>query len=250
MNDNRKNVVIGSVCIVASLVICFFVAPLANKTLQSKEISVRVVKPINKGDKIQSDWVREVEVGKYNLPGTIIQDKKRIIGKYALVDMVKGDMILKDKVSSAPLAEDKYLYGLKGDQQAISISIKNFASGLSGKLQSGDVISIIASNYGENKETITPPELQYIRVLSVTNSKGADKKSDINSNKETDENELPTTITLKVNSVQAKLLAQLEEESKMHVSLKYRGTDKNAQKFIDEQERVISTLSIRNQGTI
>lgn len=249
MND-RKNIVIGVVFIISSLLICFLVAPLANKTLQSKEVTVRVVKTINKGDKIPADAVREVEVGKYNLPGTIVQDKKSVVGKYALVDMVKGDSVLKDKVSSAPLAEDKYLYGLNGDQQAISISIKNFAAGLSGKLQSGDVISVIASGYGENKDTITPPELQYIRVLSVTNSKGADKKSDVNVDKGTDENELPTTITVKVNSVQAKLLAKLEEESKMHVSLKYRGTDKNAQKFIDEQERTIMKLNLRNQGTL
>nr|WP_312985708.1 Flp pilus assembly protein CpaB [Clostridioides sp.] len=243
---DKRNIVIGGVLIVASLLICFLVAPMVNKSFQSKEMAVRVTKPINKGDKITSDEVKEVEVGKYNLPESTINEKKSIVGKYALVDMVKGDSVLKAKVSDAPLAEDKYLYGLDGDQQAISITIKNLAAGLSGKIQTGDVISIIATGYGENQETITPPELQYVRVLSVTNSKGADRKSDTNVDKGSSEDELPTTITLKVNSTQAKLLAKLEEESKMHVSLKYRGTDTNAQKFIDEQERVINTLNLRN----
>ena len=46
-----------------------------------------------------------------------------------------------------PAAEYAYLYHLDGKKQAISFSVKAFANGLSGKLKSGDIVSVIAPDY-------------------------------------------------------------------------------------------------------
>lgn len=242
----KNRTIVGLTAIILSLVICFGVTPLYNNALQSKTKIVRISKDVVKGEIITADKIEIAEIGGYNLPKEVIKNKENAVGKYVTADLNRGDYILNTKVSSSPLAENKYLYSLDGNSQAISITIKSFAAGLSGKLQTGDIISIIASDYGELRETIIPNELQYVRVLAVTTSEGADKVYSQNSKQNNQQNskdpqqELPSTITLLVNKTQAKLLADLEQKSKIHVSLIYRGTEKNAQKFLDEQNKVIN----------
>ena len=238
----KNRTVLGLTAIVLSLLICFAVTPLFNKALQSKISVIRMVKDVRVGEQITADKIQVIEIGGYNLPNTVLKNKENVVGKYATADLFKDDYVLNTKVSDSPLAENKYLYGLDGNKQAISISIKSFAAGLSGKLQTGDVISIIAANYGEFRETIIPKELQYVRVLAVTTDKGADKEYTDNK-KDEKAQELPSTVTLLVNKTQAKLLTELEEKSKMHVSLIYRGNEKTAEKFIDEQENLIKDSS-------
>lgn len=238
----KNRTIVGLSAIILSLVICFGVTPLYNNALQSKVNIIRITKDVAKGEVISSDKVETVEIGGYNLPKDVMKNKENVVGKYATADLNKGDYILNTKVSSSPLAENKYLYSLDGNSQAISITIKSFAAGLSGKLQTEDIISIIASDYGEFRETIIPKELQYVRVLAVTTSQGSDKVYTQNNQQDNKDNEqqLPSTITLLVNKTQAKLLADLEQKSKIHVSLIYRGTEENAQKFLDEQTKVIN----------
>ena len=55
-----------------------------------------------------------------------------------------------------------------------SVSIKSFAEGLSGKLQSGDIVSVIAPDYKQQGQTVVPAELQYVEIISVTASSGYD----------------------------------------------------------------------------
>lgn len=238
----KNRTVIGLTAIVLSLIICFGITPLFNNGLQSKVSVVRIVKDIKEGEQITADKVQVIEIGGYNLPNSVLKNKENVVGKYAAADLFKDDYVLNTKLSDKPLAENKYLYELDGNKQAISISIKSFAAGLSGKLQTGDIISIIAANYGELRETLISKELQYVRVLAVTTDKGADKEY-MDNKKDDKEQELPSTVTLLVNKAQAKLLAELEEKSKMHVSLIYRGNEETAQKFIEEQENIIKDSS-------
>ena len=242
LKKNRTTV--GIVAIVLGGVLCFGIAPIYNKSMQKGVEVVRISSEVNKGEQITADKVKVVEVSKKGLPESAILNKKDVVGKDAVVDLVRDNTILERQLSKNPIAEDKYLYGLDGTQQAISFTIQNFASGLSGKLLTGDIISIIATTMDENnnEKTSTPKELQYVKVLAVTNDVGVDKKEDNNNPEE----ELPTTITVLVNREQAELIANLEETSKMHVSLVYRGTEKEAQKYIEQQNSIIVKENIRN----
>ena len=57
-----------------------------------------------------------------------------------------------------------------------------------------------------------------------------------------DEKELPSTVTLLVTTEQAKVLAELEQDSELHLALVYRGTPENAAKFIAAQDALIEEL--------
>ena len=234
----RNRTVIGVLCILLALIICFGVTPLFSRSASEKTEIVRVTKDIKEGDEITAEMVQTVEVGAYNLPQNLMTDKKEVVGKYATADLAAGDYILSSKLSAVPAAENAYLYNLDGTKQAISVTIKSFATALSGKLESGDIVTVIVADYQGKGETAIPPELQYVEVISVTASSGYDA----NTGEVVDEKELPSTVTLLVTTEQAKVLAELEQDSELHLALVYRGTPENAAKFIAAQDALIEEL--------
>lgn len=234
----RNRTVIGVLCILLALIICFGITPIFSRSASEKTEIVRVTKDIKEGDEITAEMVQTVEVGAYNLPQNLMTDKKEVIGKYATADLAAGDYILSSKLSAVPAAENAYLYNLDGTKQAISVTIKSFATGLSGKLESGDIVTVIVADYQGKGETAIPPELQYVEVISVTASSGYDA----NTGEVVDEKELPSTVTLLVTTEQAKVLAELEQDSELHLALVYRGTPENAAKFIVAQDALIEEL--------
>ena len=161
------------------------------------------------------------------------------MGKFATADLAAGDYIINTKVSDEPAADNAYLYNLDGSQQAMSITIKSFATGLSGKLQSGDIVSVVAPDFKKQGQTVIPPELKYVEVISVTASSGYDANT---GEAKGDEKELPSTVTFLVLPEQAKVLAELEQAAKLHLSLVYRGTADGAKQFIEAQDALIEEM--------
>ncbi len=236
----KNRTVLGVLCILLSLLICFVITPLFNSELSQQTEIVRVKAEISTGEQITADMVETVEIGGYNLPDNVMRTTESVIGTYALADFSVGDYILNNKISETMQAENAYLYGLDGSQQAISVSIKNFANGLSGKLESGDIVSVIAPDYKGLGVTVIPTELTYVEVISVT----ADSGVDANTGDKTldDESELPSTVTLLVTSDQAKLLAELELDGDIHLSLVYRGLPENSEVFLSMQDAILEEL--------
>lgn len=240
----KNRTVLGVICIALTLVICFGVVPLFNTTVAQKEHIVRVTGDIQAGELISPDNVQSVEVGSYNLPEGVVRSLDTVLGRYATADLAAGDYILTAKLTDAPAAENVYLYNLTGEQQAISITIKSFAQGLSGKLISGDVVSVIAPDYEKQGFTVIPPELRYVEVIGVTASTGYDTDAgDVSrEDEEAEEKALPATVTLLVTEPQSRALAALEADGKLHLALVFRGDPEEAQKFLDFQADTLADL--------
>jgi len=249
MSFLKNRTVIGVICIVLSLIICFAVTPLFNKGISQKTEIVRVAKDIKIGDEITKDMVQTVEVGGYNLPEDVVKNTETVLGKFASADMVPGDYIISSKIADEPAAENAYLYNLTGEKQAMSVSVKSFATGLSGKLVSGDIVSIIAPDYKKQGTTVIPPELQYVEVIAVTAGSGYDANT--GEQEDSEEKELPSTVTLLATPEQSKILAMLEADGNLHISLVYRGSKENAAKFIEAQQAVLDKLnpSVEEEST-
>ena len=150
----KNRIVLGLICIVFSLLICFGITPMFNDALKSKVTLVRVTSEIKVGDQITDKMVTSVAAGGYNLPSNVIYKIEDVVGKYANADLYKGDYILKSKLSDTPMLRNAYLNKLNGENRAISVSIKSFASGLSGKLEAGDIVTLIAADVGSQRETL------------------------------------------------------------------------------------------------
>lgn len=222
--------VIGIICIVVALAICFGIAPLVNRLSDGKTEIVRLVKDVPAGATITEADIEVVEVGSYNLPQGIITDKASVIGKCALVGLTVGDHLLPSKLGDVLNDANSMLTSLDSDHKAISVTIGSYALGFSGKLESGDIIGILVYDEEENR-TFTPKELTYVKVITTTTSSGVDK-ADI-----TDTSQ-PVTVTFYVNSEQAELLALYEKTAEMHIVLEYRGDMQTAQKYLDAQNKV------------
>ena len=221
--------IIGIVCIIAAFAVCFGVAPLVNQVADEQVEIVRMRNTLLKGSCIGENDIEVVKVGAYNLPKEVIRDKSEVIGKYTTGDMYRGEYLLPERLTADVNTATDILGSLEGDKKAISISIGSFALGLSGKLETGDIISVIVYDAKE-KTAFTPPELSYLRVITSTTSGGIDK-ADI-----TDSSQ-PVTVTLLVNQKQAELLAQYEKTASMHFTLEYRGDAAIAQQYLDQQEQ-------------
>ena len=239
----KNRTVLGIVCIVLALIICFAITPLFNASKSSTMKIIRIKNDMKIGQEITSKDIEAVEVGAYNMPSNVAQKSEDVVGKYAAMEMIKGEYVLPTKISDTPASENAYLYGLTGEKRAISITIPSFAGGLSGKLISGDIVSVIAVDYKEKGETVVPEELQYVEVIAVTDSKGNDDETVTVKPDGEEEVELPETVTLLVTPTQANILAELEAEGEIHVALVYRGTAENAQKFISAQESLLEELT-------
>lgn len=238
----KNRTVLGIVCIVIALLICFAITPLFNAGLSKKTTIVRMAKGAKAGEEITKSMLTEVEVGSYNLPEDVYQSIADVEGKYLTVDVCVGDYLLAAKVSADPAFENKYLYSLNGEKQAMSITISTFAEGLSGKLKSGDIVSVLAPDYLGSGETVIPSELKYVEVIAVTAKSGYDANTQDTTAAEEEEKELPSTVTLLVKPEQSRLLARLEAEGEIHLSLVYRGTTEKSAAFIAAQDKVLEEL--------
>lgn len=191
--------VIGIICIVAALLICFGVAPVVNRISDGKVAIVRVIRQVEAGAVIGADDVAVVEVGRHNLPGGLVTKTEDVIGKCAKSDLYAGDYILKDKLTGTEKTAKDLLGNLGSGKKAISVTIPSFGNGFSGKLRTGDIVSIIVYDNTENR-AFTPKELQYVKVITTTTSQGVDHE-------DVEDGTQPVTITFLVNAEQAELLS-------------------------------------------
>ena len=236
----KNRMVLGIACIVVSLIICFAITPLINTGLSKMATVVRMRQDVKAGEQLDASMLEEVQVGSYNLPPEVYRTDREVEGMYLTSDLCAGDYVFPGKVSVDAGIENTYLYSLNGEKQAMSITIDKFARGLSGKLKSGDIVSVIAPDYRKSGETVIPQELRYVEVIAVTANSGYD--ANLENGRDTEEKELPSTVTLLIRPEQAMILAELEEEGTIHIALVYRGMPDTAEKFIEAQDMVLDEL--------
>lgn len=238
----KNRTILGIACIGLSLILCFALTPIYNEAISAKTDVLRISRDIEAGDLITEEMIQSVEVGNYNLPDTVLIEKTDVVGQYAAAKLFKDDMVLSSKLSVEPLAAHPYLNKFNGKDRAVSVAIRSLAAGLSGMLEQGDIVSILAYEYGESKMTISPIELKYVEVLAVTTSKGRDSAELAESTEEDEssvEKELPETVTLKASPEQAIKLVDLEANGKIHMAFVYRGAHDETQKFLEVQSKVL-----------
>ena len=235
----KNRTIIGIVCIVLALIVTFGVAPLVNKMADSRTDIVRMKKDVEQGHLISENDIEVVTVGSHGLANGTITKKEEVVGKFATCDLKVGDSLFSSKLSDKSDSADDVFHTLNGEKQAISITISSFAGGLSGKLENGDIISLIVFE-NDTREAIIPAGLTYMKVITTTTKDGSDK-DELTPN-EDGTYELPTTVTLLVNPQQAKMLVEYENTGIIHADLVYRGDSKTAQKFLDAQDLYFERL--------
>lgn len=229
--------IFGILSLVLAAVIAFVALPTIARQTNGKTEIVRITQPVLKGETITSDNAEVVEVGGYNLPSNVAHSMEDVEGLYVTADLSVGDYILTSKVSTVPVSSDVALNDIPSGKVAISLTVKTLASGLSDKLQPGDIIRIY--HFLETAEEV--PELRFVKVLSVTDSDGIN----VDNTKEPTEDEEPqqsATITVLASPEQARIITEMENDGVAHVALISRNNDQLAEELLAEQDKTLQEI--------
>ena len=112
--------VIGIICLVVALAICFGIAPLVNRLSDGKTKIVRLIRDISAGATITEADIEVADVGSYNLPTGVIKDKAQVVGKCALSNLTKGDYLFPSKIGNDTNNAGRMLESLDENHKAIS----------------------------------------------------------------------------------------------------------------------------------
>ena len=220
----KNRYVIFALCLILAGVIAFVIVPKSNRNMAESVDVLKVTKQIEKNTQITEDMLEIKQMPKQAVTQSTITDKKQIVGKVSNVQLLPEDNLVMQKFTEVGTETDKALYEMDNSEQlAISVTLANLASSVSGKIQPGDVVSV----YGfinETKQLADYTDLQYIEVIGVSNS-SAEELSTRNSDSETDSSDkvVPATVTLSVNRNQAQELVVLENTSSIHIVFVGRG---------------------------
>lgn len=220
----KNRYVIFVLCLILAGVIAFVIVPKSNRNMAESVDVVKVTKQIEKNTQITEDMLEIKQMPKQAVTQSTKTDKKQIVGKVSNVQLLPEDNLVMQKFTEVGTETDKALYEMDNSEQlAISVTLANLASSVSGKIQPSDVVSV----YGfinETKQLADYTDLQYIEVIGVSNS-SAEELSTRNSDSETDSSDkvVPATVTLSVNRNQAQELVVLENTSSIHIVFVGRG---------------------------
>lgn len=232
----------GILSIVLAAIIAFIAIPAVTKKTSSTCEIVRMKTAVSRGTVITSADVELVSVGGFNLPDTTARKTEDVIGTYAATDLYPGDYILPEKVSSVPLSSDLTLNEIPDGMVAISITTQTLATALSDKLQGGDIIRLYHYDDNNMLEPVADiPELRFVKVLSVSDSKGLDVDY-TTPPAEDEERQQTATITVLATPEQAMLLTRYENEGVLHVALISRGNEVLATELLEHQAEILTTL--------
>lgn len=214
----HSKIVIGGICIVVAAIFAFVMLPGMYK---DKGETVKVLKldhTVPAGTKITEDMLKETEVGSFGLPKNAIKDKKKVVGKYARVEIVPEDILLESKISK--FATDEKLDSImNSDKKLVTVSLPSIAAGVGNNLQPGDIVSVLL--YADNA-VVVHEELKDLEVYSIEND-NAQNLEDVS--KEEDEREkIASTVTLIVTPLQAEKLVNAEYSGKLHMVFERRGS--------------------------
>ena len=227
----------GILSLLLTAIIAFIAIPTMASQTNGKTEIIRVTSPIAKGEEITPEAVEVMEEGSYNLPDNVARSMQDVAGRYAAADFEAGDYILASKVSLIPITSDVALNNIPSGKVAISLTVKTLASGLSDKLQPGDIIRIY--HYLDAAREV--PELRYVQVLSVTDSDGnnVDNAAEL---EEGEEKQQSATITVLASPEQAEVITGIENDGTAHVALICRNNEELAAELLQRQDQEIQEL--------
>lgn len=240
----KNRTVIGIICMVLAIIITFAIAPVVNRLTSDTTTVIRLSDDVKQGAQITEDKIETADVKTDSIPAGVIVEKSTVIGKYAASNLYAGDYFTSGKLTAEANTADDVFASLDGTKVAVSITIDSFAAGLSGKLKNGDIISVIVTDKDTGNTSI-PGALKYVKVITTTTAGGVDKDSVVQNDDGT--YELPSTVTVLVNTEQAKLLAKYEDNSTMQTALVYRGNKDTANKFLSTQDEYLKNGGTANE---
>lgn len=197
--------------------------------MQANQSAVLVAKQdIPKGSTIESDMMDSAIVPNKFVQPQAVTSLDRISGMVTVADISKGEQITLSKLVSAKQAGGGSLAAITpAGKRAISVAVDNMAS-LAGMVMPGDYVDVIAmlqvpvqTAEGQPSSQITAlPLFQNVLVLAMGQNTGGPVSQGGRYAKQEAAPSGPTLATLALDPPQASLLAFVQEQGKIRLTLR------------------------------
>lgn len=223
--QTKRIAVIAALLVVGAL-IAFVLLPML---YQKESATVTVIAPrapIAAGTQVTEEMLVPTTIGSYGISSSVIKDMSEVVGKFALVDISKDDLLLPEKFSNVLKESNPVDLMVQEGQVLVSLPFNSSAAAVCGYVQAGDIVNVAIYNedFGRVSEdgstdsgcVIMPADLQGLIVYSVVNS-SLKNLSDASGKIElTGSDRVPAAITLVVSNAQAKKLVEYSYSSTIH----------------------------------
>ena len=144
----KNKIVIGILCIVLALVFSFVALPALIGGSQSETTSVfRMKQSVTAGTQITADMLENISIPE-NVAENVLKDKASIVGQYAASDLYAGDYLSAEKLTATLAEQSLFSAGEAKGKTVVSVTLPSLASGVSGRLLPGDIVTVIAIPQG------------------------------------------------------------------------------------------------------
>ena len=233
-------IIVGIVCLVLAVAAVFVATPLIAQLTANKAEVVVMAQDVVKGKTLTEDDLTVVEISMNNMREDIARkdDLSAVIGQYALVDLKKGDFITGEKVGATTNASDQAIAALPKGKEAYSVKFTGLETSVSSKIKDGDIVCCYIYSQEEGKTTIDK-KLQYLKVLTATDSSGVDTKDEDPSGKKVSQ-----TVTLLVAPEQVKALSTYNYSGRYKISFSviFRGSNTEADEYVRKQDAILARM--------
>lgn len=245
----KNRFVIGCICIIVAFAIGFVGIPLLTNSANQKITVVIARDYISKGSEITPAMLSEHNISRGDIPyssGTFYTKINQSgnsadmaiftqsSGKmYASCDIYANDMITTQKISSQYPYTDMTIRTLDNNHYAVAVGVPSLSAGVAGKVREGDVLTLLI--YSNKDDVFIDSYLNYMKVISVSNSEA----TDITDNAESNKSKIPSVITFEATLEQSMLLAKYNSNYGIHYALAARADTDKANLLLNEQNKAL-----------
>lgn len=214
----ENKIIIGAVCIVVAAAIAFIGIPQLYKQKETTVMICRLQSDVAAGTKIEPEMLKQVEVGGFGLPETVVKNPDDLIGKYAKVSMTPDDYLYLSRFGDY-VADERLDTAISAGKRLMAVTMSSNAASVANQLKTGDKVTV---SYFADGSAYIPEELHGIEVYQVENEE-ARNVEEIQEDEDTDK--IAATVTLIVTEQQAARLVTAEYDGKIHLLLESRGVN-------------------------
>ena len=208
----ENKLVVGGVCIVIAAILAFLVLPGMYKQKEKTIYICRLQADITAGTKIEAQMLKQVEVGSYGLPESVVKNPDELVGKYAKVSMTTDDYLYASKFADF-VSDERVDKAVSEGKRLIAVSVPSNAASVANQLKAGEKVTVAkyADDTVINDDTLKGIENEDAQNLE--NVQGSEDKEDT----------IAANVTLIATEEQAAKLINAEYSGKLHIILESRG---------------------------
>lgn len=213
------------VFLVIAVLVGFVLAPRFNAVTRETTKVAMVNADVEPGEKITEDMVTTLEVGKYNLPSSVVKDPDALTNRYAIKQLYANRFVYKeDIVANEP--KESVKYKIKNSGVTFKTDLAKCVGGIPKVGDYVNVYIVARGDDGREIKAVLNQELSAMQILDIQNSDGKQVTAETEnsggafSSSSSAKDSIPAFVTVNtLNSKQEQLIVAGTYNGEVHLTL-------------------------------